>query len=530
MGRFLNPGNEMFQRALNSQIYVDKSGLIAHLNQILGSEQCSVCVSRPRRFGKSMSANMLVAYYDRSCDSRAQFEGLEVVGDPSFERHLNKYDVISLNMQDFIASGAPQGGGIQAALARLNRAITSEVARAYPDTFYFDDTSAADVLAGAYASTRVPFVFVIDEWDVVFRAHKDDRAAQALYLDWLRALLKDKPYVALAYMTGILPIKKYGRHSALNMFSEVSMVDATPVSEYTGFTEAEVAALAARYGADLEGLRAWYDGYDVDGVDIYNPRSVVESLLRGNLGNYWTQTETFEALRVYIEMDMDGLRGKVVQLVAGGQVEVDTATFQNDMSTFATADDVLTLLVHLGYLTYDSAARTVRIPNREVADQYASTLRASGWHEVARSIRESESLLAALIAGDADVVAAGVAAAHEDASSVLRYNDENSLACALSLALYTARRTYTVHREMPAGKGFADLVLAPRPGNAGPGIVVELKRGGTPQAALEQIRERGYERALRGRSGKALLAGIAYDPATKEHSCLIEQAVEAEEL
>lgn len=505
----------MFQIALNSQIYVDKSGLIAHLNSILGTEQRYVCVSRPRRFGKSMSANMVAAYYDRGCNSHAQFDDLAIAKDPAYERHLNRYDVIHLNMHDFLSAS----DSMQDMVAYITEEVGSELSLAFPEARVPSRGGLPALLASVFATSGVPFVFTIDEWDAVFRMHRGDTRAQTLYLDWLRALLKDKPYVALAYMTGILPIKKYGQHSALNMFTEVSMTDATPISEFTGFTEAEVTVLSGRYGADIDELRAWYDGYDVDGIAVYNPRSVVQSLMRGNVGNYWTQTETFEALRSYIEMDMDGLRSRIVRLVAGESIAIDATTFQNDMVTFASADDVLTLLVHLGYLTYDSTARTVSIPNREVSEQYASTLRVSGWKEVAGSLERSDRLLAATLGGDAGEVARLVQQTHREAASVLRYNDENSLACTVSLAYYTARRKYIVHRELPAGKGFADLAFVPRPGIPDGAIVIELKYGSTPEAALGQIEEHEYATGLARDYGRVLMVGIAYDPVTKEHSC-----------
>lgn len=389
MGRFLNPGNEMFQESLDSRIYVDKSSLISCLNGLVKTQQKYVCVSRPRRFGKSMAANMLVAYYDHSCDSRSQFEGLDIASDSSFDVHLNRYDVIHLNMQDLM-SLRPSMGEV---LFLIDRAVSAEIVRQYPGVTYLDPSRLSETAADAYAFSRIPFVFVIDEWDAVFRTLKEDQKAQAQYLDWLRVLLKDKPYVALAYMTGILPIKKYGQHSALNMFSEVSMTYARPISAATGFTEGEVLGLCEAYGADLERMRHWYDGYSVDGLAIYNPRSVVQALTTGGYTNFWTQTETFEALKTYIEMDMDGLRGDVVRLVAGESVPVNVAKFQNDMTTFTSADDVLTLLVHLGYLTYSSSGDAgdgwVRMPNWEIAQEFVSCVEDGGWEEVARSIRES---------------------------------------------------------------------------------------------------------------------------------------------
>lgn len=524
MGRYLNPGNGMFQRSLDSEIYVDKSGLIACTNRVFGGRECYVCVSRPRRFGKSMTADMLVAYYGRGCDSRGQFEGLSAASLPDFERHLNAYDVIHLNVQDFLAVSQ---GDVSAMTGELDAAIAGDVRQAYPGAFGgLEDCPAAEALSRAFSFSGVPFVFVVDEWDCVFRARGVTPDAQARYLDWLRLVLKDKPYVGLAYMTGILPIKKYGQHSALNMFTEVSMLDARDYAPYTGFTEAEVAALCRRYGMPLEQTRYWYDGYNVDGVQTFNPRSVVMAMTGRRYRGYWTQTETFEALRAYIDMNLDGLRDKVVRLIAGERVCVNTAKFQNDMTTFASADDVLTLLVHLGYLTYEAPEYglgdgLVWIPNSEVAGEFASCIEDKGWESVAAAIHDSSDLLKALLAGDELAVAQLVQRAHEENVSVLKYNDENSLACVLSLALYAARRFYVLHREFPSGKGFADLVLTPRVGVDGPAIVVELKHGASAEEALEQIRERGYASKLREEGFETLLCGIAYDPKGKGHACRI---------
>lgn len=520
MGRFLNPGNQMFQESLNSKVYVDKSGIIGPLNDAVSTRDKYVCVSRPRRFGKTMTADMLVAYYDCSCDSRAQFAGLVASKLPSFEEHLNRYDVIHLNIRNFLS----ETSDMDEMLEYIAEDVSLDLSRVYEDIMPRRRKNLGNVLEAIYSSTHVSFVFIIDEWDAIFRVHQSDLAAQKAYLDWLRNLLKDRPYVALAYMTGILPIKKYGEHSALNMFAEISMVDCWPYDEYTGFTEAEVDELCTVYGRSIDEMRRWYDGYTVGSESIYNPRSVVQSIQRNAYSNYWTQTETFEALRVYIAMDMDGLREKAVRLLAGEELRVDVTTFQNDMTTFNSADDVLTLLVHLGYLTYDASARTVRIPDLEVMEQWASVLRDDGWTEVARSVRESDELLSATLAGDEQLVARLVAASHEECSSLLRYNDENSLSCAVSLAYYAARRRYVVVREMPAGKGFADLVFLPRRGTDGPAMVVELKaRDCDADTALAQIRERRYANGARGLAGEVLLVGLAYDPATKEHGCRIER-------
>ena len=522
MGVFLNPGAGMLRRGRNSNPYVDKSMLIAHLNSVVNTEHLYVCVSRPRRFGKSMAANMVSAYYDRTVDGAAEFAGLAIARDPSFDRHRNNYDVLKLNMQEFWSST----GCVDKLVARINALVCRELEMTYPDAMFLDPGFLPQSMSDVYAQTGRQFVIVIDEWDCIMRESADDHDAQKAYLDFLRAWLKDQPFVALAYMTGILPVKKYGSHSALNMFDEFSMVDPLEMAPFMGFTSDEVAALCQEWGRDLNECKAWYDGYRLPGVgEVYAPRSVVRAMMSGEFSSYWTQTETFEALRKYIDMDLDGLHGKVVELVGGGRVEVNTQTYSNDMTTLNSADDVLTLLIHLGYLAYDKGTREAFVPNREVAGEYANATQDRGWSEVARSIASSEQLLRALLAGDAEAVAAGVEQAHSDVASVIAYNHEE--ACTPRLAFYSAMRRYRLVREAPAGKGYADLLMVPLKSSGDiPGVVVELKWGASAQDAIAQMREHDYAAAFRGTSAehRTILCGIAYDPKTKRHTCAIEQA------
>lgn len=390
MGIYLNPGNELFQRALNSQIYIDKSELIAYLNKVIGSEQQYVCVSRPRRFGKSMAANMLAAYYGKDMDSRKQFEQLKIAKHASFEKHLNRYNVIFINMQNFLS----RTHDVNQMIERIQKGVMKDLKRAYPDMNDMDDADLDEVLYDIYEATRIPFVFIIDEWDCIFRENKENSFAQRRYLDFLRNLLKDKVYVALAYMTGILPIKKYGSHSALNMFDEFSMTNPRQLSEFVGFTESEVKDLCHKYDMDFEETKRWYDGYRFeDAGHVYSPRSVVSAMLSRCFDSYWNQTETFEALRDYIIMNFDGLKDKVIELLAGSRIHIDTSSLSNDMTTFSTADDVLTLLVHLGYLGYDYVLEEVFIPNSEVSKEFVTATQSAEWSEVIRAVKQSSQLL-----------------------------------------------------------------------------------------------------------------------------------------
>lgn len=525
MGSYLNPGSFIFRNSLNSKIYIDKSGLIEKTNEYLNTEQRFLCVSRPRRFGKSMAANMLAAYYDCEENTAELFDNLQISSCVSYREHLNQYDVLKLNMQDFLS----MTHDVSEMLKLLQSRLVSELKRKYPD--YITDEPLIFAMQDIFAQTRRPFVILIDEWDCLFREYKQDKEAQKQYLDFLRAWLKDKDYVALAYMTGILPIKKYGSHSALNMFYEYSMTAPGEFAPYFGFTEKEVRMLCEEYHMNFEEAHDWYDGYGltahtltcIQKYSMYSPKSVVEAMLRHKFGTYWNQTETYEALKLYIQMNIDGLKDSVIEMIAGAKIPVQTGTFSNDMTTFSTKDDVLTLLVHLGYLTYDSEQGTVAIPNKEVSQEYINALSTMDWHEVMASVKASKELLEALWNMDAEAVAEGIEQAHKEIS-VLQYNDENSLSCTINLAFYFAREYYTVIRELPAGKGFADVCFIPRKMHADkPAVIIELKWDKSASGAIAQIKNKDYVDALKEYRGKLLLVGVNYDKQTKHHTCMIEK-------
>lgn len=519
MGIYLNPGNIDFQQALNSKIYVDKSMLIEYANSVIYTEQKFICVSRPRRFGKSMAANMLTAYYSYGCVSKEMFNQLKIAEAESFERHLNKYNVIRLDIQKF----ANRTETVSDMLKLLQKRVINELGKTFEISG--DETDLPFVLEEIFDSNQKPFVFIIDEWDCVLREKKNSSDDQKTYLNFLCDLFKGQSYVALAYMTGILPIKKYGKHSALNMFDEYSMTGAEPLEEFVGFTKDEVRMLCKEYDMDFSETKKWYDGYNLNQLSVYNPKSVVEAMMRKKFDNYWSKTETYESVRHYIEMNFDGLKDKVTQLIAGEKIEINTGKFQNDMTTLRSADDIFTLLVHLGYLTYDFYTKQVWIPNSEVAQEFVNSIEDGGWEEVVKAIKSSDELLKATLNCYGEKVAELIDKAHSDNTSILKYNDENSLSCVISLAYYSARKTYTIERELPAGKGYADLVFRPRKNNSNPAMIVELKYDKSAEGALEQIKKKQYTDCLKDYSGEILLVGINYDKENKSHNCRIEKTV-----
>lgn len=522
MGIYLNPTDKSFRISRRSKIYVDKSGLISYLNGVLDTEQRFVCVSRPRRFGKSMAANMVAAYYTRSRDAKESFRGLKIEQDDSFAIYANQFDVVKINMQEFLS----QSHGMEEMLLRLKRFVLQDIVREYPADDYLDVQDLSTTMADIYARTERSFVIVIDEWDCIFREYRGGSEAQKLYLDFLRDWLKDKSYIALAYMTGILPIKKYGTHSALNMFTEFSMENPRELTEFVGFTAEEVKCLCSRYHMDYDECQSWYDGYSfLRQKGIYNPHSVVEAMTSGVYDTYWNKTETYEALQSYINMNFDGLRDNIIRLLAGSRVRISTGRFANDMTTFSGMDDVLTLLVHLGYLAYDFSTAEVFIPNQEIAIEYENAIDYDHWGQIVQAIEKSDHLLDATLAKDCPAVANGIAAAHLETSH-LQYNDENALSYTVALAYYSARKQYHIVREMPAGKGFADLVFLPREMYGDyPAIVIELKWDKGADTAIRQIREKEYGSALKEYAGKILLVGINYDKKSRRHSCRIEEAL-----
>ena len=518
MGIYLNPGNELFRQVINSAIYVDKTGLIDFTNSVMNTTQKEICVSRPRRFGKSIAENMLAAYYSKGCDSRELFSELKIAKTANFEKHLNKHNVIHIDIQKFLS----RTEGIKHTLSFLQERVIRELAKAYPDVTDRDEKSLVTALEDIYSEKEEKFIFIIDEWDSIFRVHRDDKGSQKEYLDFLRNLLKDQPYVSLVYMTGILPVKKYGEHSALNMFDEYSMTNQGALAEFTGFTEKEVEELCSRYGMSFEETKKWYDGYRVNGFSIYNPKSVVTAMTSKVFDNYWTQTETYEALKVHIYRNENGLRDKIIQMIAGEKISVNTKKFQNDMYSFESSDDVITLLIHLGYLTYDFDTKTAWIPNKEVQEQFISSIEDRGFEKVMEAIRSSDELLKYTLARNSEKVSEMIRKVHMQETSILKYNDENSLSCVLALAYYSARDTYAIYREMPGGEGFADLVFVPLKGNSNPAMIIELKCDKDADTSIEQIKKRKYAESLKDYKGKVLLVGVSYDRKSKEHECRFE--------
>jgi hypothetical protein len=521
MGIYINKGNEGFLSNRNSE-YVDKSGLIAIVNSTLNTRQRFSCVTRSRRFGKSMAAEMLQAYYDHACDSRSLFADLEIARHPSFEKHLNKYPVIFLDMTRFTSGN--DGSNV---VGEIEKRVKEDVVAAYPDVPQKSDDDLMDFLLRVAGMTGERFVFIIDEWDAPCRIYTNKPETMDRYVDWLRRMFKDVTAIqayAGVYMTGILPIKKYKTQSALNNFIEYSMVEPRKMSRYFGFTKHEVQSLASKHGMDFDELEKWYDGYQIgDDLSMFNPNSVIQAVDIGRCRSFWAATGSFDALTSYIAMNFDGLKDDIICMLGGGRVKVNPTKFQNDISIVRSKDDVLTLLIHLGYLSFDWRRSECYVPNKEVEGELVNAVEENKWELVIKSINQSEALLRATLRGDSGYVERALRAIHSDETSAFSYNDENSLACVISLAYYYARNDYHIHREYPTGEGYADLVLIPRKNVDSPALVIELKYDKDTKAAISQIKERNYPQQVADYTGSILLVGINYDKKAKRHECQIER-------
>lgn len=525
MGKYLGIGNAGFMSIIKD-IYVDKTEMIKFINSTLGTARKLTCVSRPRRFGKSFAAKMLCAYYDKSCNSKELFEGLNIAKEDSFEKYLNKYDVIYLDITLFIS----RTSDIRDVVKNINNAVVEEVWQTYPDIK--KDRALADTLFHVTEATGNKFIMIIDEWDALFREAKDDAKLQKEYIDLLRSLFKSSwtdTIFEAAYMTGILPIKKYGNQSAVSDFREYTMISPGNLAKYIGFTEPEVRELCEKYDADFAQMKQWYDGYSFRHLkSVYSPNSVIEALERDEFGSYWARTETYESLKVYIDLNEDGLKEAIVQMLGGECVPVDVGTFQNDMTSIKRKDDVLTLLIHLGYLAYDAEAKKTFIPNEEVRQEFVRAVTAGRHTEIAKLIGNSDNLLKQTLHMNEEAVAEAVEEAHKICAAPIVYNNEEALRSSIRIAYISCLDEYITIDELPSGHGYADIAFILKRDSSLPVILIELKWNQTSSGAIEQIKRNDYPQVFKNYGGDILLVGINYDVKSKKHTCKIEKYTDME--
>ena len=466
MGRFLNRDNQRYAKFSTTKYFVDKTGMINRLLEKDDDEKF-LCCSRPRRFGKSITAHMLVAYFSRGADSRSLFEPLRCVKDAVFLENLNKYDTIFMDIQaQFVQAADNDMNPGQ----YIRRNILGELQKEYPDLVN-DSMSVSTALSVVHAATGSEFVIIFDEWDYPIRELAGNSRERLDYIEFLRMMFKNaeaQDYVRMAYLTGILPMVRAKGQSAVNNFDEYTMIDARDLGGDIGFVEAEVRELCERYGVSVDEMKRWYDGYDLGGVEVYNPLSVVRAVESGRFRQYWTETGTYEDIRSLIEHDFDGLKEAVIQMLSGNRIPVN-----DPLSSF---------------------------------------------------LKYSKESLAAVLEGDQERVAGLVQKVHDDFISSIEYNDENSLSCTVMIALLASFAYYQRPvREFPCGKGFADLVYLPLPQcPQRPVIVVELKWNQSADTAIAQIREKRYPDSLKDYYGDIVLVGISYEKKAREHTCVIE--------
>ena len=501
-----------FRKNINSEIYVDKSLMIDKLNQYIGTGRCYICVTRPRRFGKTINANMLGAYYTKNMQSESLFSALEISKKDSYMKHINKHNVIYIDfsrMPDFCES-------YKEYIKNIIDMIKEDLLQAYPllqNKKYF-------MLSKMFQDTGDSFVFILDEWDSIFYKRfmtKDDKDA---YLEFLKGLLKDQPYVELAYMTGVLPIAKYSSGSELNMFEEYSFMNDNVYDAYFGFQESEVRQLCDKFQTvSYEELKLWYDGYYTgDGRSLFNPRSVSNALSNGLCRNYWTETGPMNEVADCIEHNVDEVREDIVKLVSGISVPVKLRGYSASEQQMNSRDEILSAMVVYGFLSYYDGV--IKIPNHELMEKFEDVLSRRSMGAIRDIVNLSKEMLMATLNGDSKRVAEILEEVHDREIPFLKYNDENALSCVITLCYLYAREEYWIEREYATGKGYCDYIFIPKKQN-NTAIILELKYNHSAKEAIQQIKDRNYIQKLKDYKD-VLLVGINYDD-KKHHTCIIEK-------
>lgn len=525
----------LYQNETKKPYFVDKSMILKELFPLIEEGGEYICITRPRRFGKTVMANMISAFFNRSYDSADIFENLQIAEDKNYKKYQNHYPVIHIPFNDLMQPCL----SYEDYIGRLEKQLIRDLSTAYPEVNIDGETSAVSALLNILAADDdARFVFVLDEWDFIFHQSFATEENKKSYLMFLRNLLKDRPYVLLAYMTGILPIAKYSSGSELNMFLEYTMATEEKFSRYFGFTEEEVDLLFDKYCRRTGepryltrgGLKSWYDGYySKSGISLYNPRSVVTSLKNNNFGNYWSSSGPYDEIYYYIENNVSAVRDDLAVMAAGNAVSVKVWEYAATSMKLQTKEEIFSAMVVYGFLTYRNGK--VSVPNRELMDKFTVMLRkepALGY--VYRLAKESTRMLKATLSKDTDTMAEILSLAHDTEVPLLSYNNETELTAVVNLVYLAARDYYRVEREDKAGRGYADFIFYPEADENADCIILELKIDSTPESAIKQIKDKNYALKFKGRlgertrySGRILAVGISYDRKKKEHSCKIEE-------
>ena len=506
--------NNSFTEAFNSDYFVDKTELISKINKSISTNSKFLCITRPRRFGKTINAMMLESYYSKNANFKDLFDKLKISDSESYLTHLNKHNVVYLNFSNPLKKSENYNefidGFYNQIVNDLEELYNVKIDRNITLGKIFEDISS---------QTGECFIFIIDEWDFIFNNNLFSKDERINFLYFLKDLLKDRPYVELCYMTGVIPIAKYSTGSALNMFQEYTFLNDNIFHKYFGFTTEEVENICKKQNnVTFQELKEWYDGYKIQNIDIYNPRSVVSALTRGICQSYWTNTGPMDEIIYHINQNIEEVKNDVIQMVSNIPVEIRLKGYGTEQLTLETRNQILSAMTVFGFLTYHD--ETLEIPNKELMIKFDDALEDKSMNEVSKLVLRSDEMLKATIRQDIDKMCEIIQEAHDLNIPIIKYNDENSLACVISLVYLSARSKYKIVREMPAGIGFADFIFYPKD-KSKPAFIIELKKNSTSEEALKQIFEKRYDEALKDYAGLKLAIGISYDSNLKNHSISI---------
>ena len=520
MGIYLNPSNVGFTKILSADIYVDKTMLISELNKFIDKGNQYVCVSRPRRFGKTIAANMLCAYYSKGCDSREMFKDLKISKADNYEKYLNKLNFIKID----VAGEYQNANEKDKMLVELTFFVRSEFVEQFPEIKFDAKDTIAKCMLRVYSAIGETFVIILDEYDSLVRM-EIQKSLFDEYLMFLNGLFKSdtlRPAISLAYITGILPVVRDKVQSKLNNFKEYTILDSKELSEFVGFTDEEVVNLCEKYQISHTECKNWYQGYKLDEFEVYNPESVVMSIEDRCFEGHWNKTSSYSVISDRLQSNFDGMRDDVVKMISGENVRVDIGMYLNTMTDFIVKDDAFTYLAHLGYLAYDRKTKTCRIPNKEVRQEWFRAISVMKEYKVTdKIIKDSVDLLEQTLQLNSAEVAKALNRSHIHVASHRNYNNEQALASAVYLAFIDALNYYTVFKETSAGNGIADLIYTPLHADSKyPPMIIELKSNKTASRAVAQIKSKEYFHAFDGFNGKLLFVGINYDE-KKKHTCEI---------
>ncbi|MGL5822183.1 MAG: AAA family ATPase [Sarcina sp.] len=514
-----NKSLENYKSLYKSKYFIDKSLIIEKLNEYLGTTEKYVCVTRPRRFGKSSVADMLGAYYSKAVESKGIFDNLKISEVNSYKENLNRYNVINISFNEIPDTIKTYCEYIANIIDQLKKELGA--------SFDISDFEKNDSLNRVLIKSGQKFIFIFDEWDYIFNNNLFEEN-QNDFLEFLRNILKDQPYVELAYMTGVLPIKKYSSGSALNMFDEFTFLKDRMFGEYFGFTEKEVLELCKKNDKiSFEEISDWYNGYITAlGIRVYNPRSVVKALQNSYCQSYWTNTGAMDEVAKYLKYNILEIRDDIIEMVSGEEIDIIIdEEFRAGQRDPRTREEIYSAMIVLGFLSYYDGY--LKIPNKELMKEFQKALADESFGYVSEIIENSRKMLRATINKDTKIIEDILHDIHNSEIPILKYSDENSLSCVLTLAYLSARDTYRIEREEKSGKGYIDFSFHPRR-NRDIAFIVELKKDDTTENAIKQIKEKEYVQKFRSeREGQKILAvAICYDSKTKEHSCKIEEIFE----